>query len=237
MPARSILLPALAALGLAFASGAEETAPEEPAVAKIGEHRYRLGEIEFDAESREVFVPVTVNMREGGPIEYVLVHENGKIHEAIFTTKVSPMNLQVTMKLLNYASGGGDVFNRLLPPEALEKEGGEASDRGEAVVLSFRPDDSPDEIAVPGMVTDGKTGSPMTAGDWVFTGSKVENGGFMAEREGSIVAIYLDQLAMFNMTREGADVDERWGANGRAIPEIGTRGKLVIRPAGEDLAN
>jgi hypothetical protein len=34
---------------------------------------------------------------------------------------------------------------------------------------------------------------------------------------------------MFNMTRDGADIDERWGANGDAIPEIGTKGTLILK--------
>ena len=49
--------------------------------------------------------------------------------------------------------------------------------------------------------------------------------------EGGFVAIYLDPNAMFNMTRDGADVDERWGANDKKIPDIGTNGELVIRIA------
>ena len=31
------------------------------------------------------------------------------------------------------------------------------------------------------------------------------------------------------LTREGADIDERWGANPESIPEIGTRGQVIIR--------
>ncbi len=47
-------------------------------VKKIGENLYRLGEIEFDAKSREIRFPVTVNQREGGPIEYLLVRETAR---------------------------------------------------------------------------------------------------------------------------------------------------------------
>ena len=50
----------------------------------------------------------------------------------------------------------------------------------------------------------------------------------MAEIEGALIAIYLDAIAMFNMSNEGADDDERWGANSEMIPEIGTHGTLVI---------
>ncbi len=46
----------------------------------------------------------------------------------------------------------------------------------------------------------------------------------MAEAEGSIIAIYLDHLAMFNMfSREGADLDERWGARHTVIRKSARR--------------
>lgn len=212
------------------AGGAADLPAAETGVAKIGESRYRLGLVEFDAKTREVRLPVVVNMREGGPIEYLLVHEQGKVHESILVTEASPLHLHLAMKLLRYRSGHGDVFNRLLPEDAVESEGGKAADRGEAVVFEFSPEGGA-AVPVHELVVDGERADAMSPGAWTFTGSTVEEGSYMAEAEGSIVAIYLDHLAMFNMTREGADIDERWGARTSAIPEIGTKGWLTIRPA------
>lgn len=224
---------ALAAGMITLPAPAEEEvpAPERPAVTKIGETRYRLGEIEFDAKSREIFLPVTVNMREGGPIEYVLVHENGKTHESVFTTKVSPLHLQIAMKLLKYKAGFGDIFNRLLAPEILEKEGGEIEDRGEEIQVHYLEEGKKEAIPASETIIDGGRAEPMSDEPWIFTGSKVEEGTFMAEAEGSIIAIYLDNLALLNMSREGSDNDDRWGANSKAIPEIGVKGVLILSPA------
>ncbi len=205
----------------------------KPAVEKIGESRYRLGKIEFDAATREVSIPVTVNMREGGPLEYVLVHETGKVHESVFVTEVSPRDLQVVMKMVKYDDGQGDVFNALLPAADLAKEGGRKADRGTRVAFTFVVD-AGEEIAVEETVWDGFGGVPLSDANWVFTGSEFHEGGFMAEVEGSIIAIYLDQAAMFNMTHPGADTDERWGANDKVIPEIGAKGTLLILPGGAD---
>lgn len=217
--------------------GVPAAGPERPVVTKVGEHRYRMGEIEIDAKARELRLPVTVNMREGGPIEYLLVHENGKVHEAVFTTKVSPLHLQVAMKLLKFKAGHGDVFNRLLAPEVLEKEGGSAEDRGAGVTIRYLPDGSDTETPATECIIDGARAEPMSEGDWVYTGSTIENGVFMAEAEGSIIAIYLDHLALFNMTREGADNDELWGANSKAIPEIGAQGTIILSPAKKAVTN
>lgn len=211
---------------------AEEAAPStpRPAVTQIGEHQYRLGEIEIDAKAREITVPVVVNMREGGPLEYVLVHEHGKVHESIFTTSISPLHLQIALKLLKFEPGYGDVFNLLLAPEILEEEGGTVEERGDAIEFSFLAEGKTQPIPVFDFVMDGLTSAAMKGAPWIYTGSKVENGTFLAEAEGSIIAIYLDHLALFNMTIEGADTDERWGANSIMIPEIGTTGTLIISP-------
>lgn len=213
----------------ADSAGAEVPKPEV-SVQKVGETLYRVGEIEFDAKTREIRFPATVNMNEGGPLEYILVNEKGKVHESIFTTSISPLYLQVAMKLLRYKAGHGDVFNRLLAPEALEKDGGTEADRGDSLKFTFQAEGSEKAVPVYEFVIDGESAEAMTPGNWTYTGSVVEEGTFMAEAEGSIIAIYLDHLALFNMTREGADIDERWGARSTVIPEIGTKGTMRIQP-------
>src|SRR5690606_31284714 len=130
-----------------------------------------------------------------------------------------------------YRAGYGDVFNRFLTPEALEKEGGKEADRGETVSFTFQAEDGAEQPAYD-LVIDGESAEAMAPGGWIYTGSTMEDGHCMAEAEGSIVAIYLDHLALFNMTREGADIDERWGARHSAIPGLGTKGVFTIR-AGE----
>jgi hypothetical protein len=231
---RPILFAALAWLGSGFAEGEP---PATPAIKKIGEHLYSLGEIKFDAQSREIRFPVVVNMREGGPIEYVLVRETGKVHESIFVTAISPMELQIVLKLLKYQGGFGDIFNKLLAPEALAAEGGSAADRGEGVDASFLVDGAANgsEVAISEFVVDGGSAEAMPPGPWIYTGSVVEGGTFMAEAEGSMFAVYLDHLALFNCNREGADDDDRWGARTSAIPEIGTKGVFLIRRAKKDV--
>lgn len=219
-------------------TGQDEKAekPARPLVTKIGENSYRLGEILFDSKEKKIEIPVVVNMNEGGPIEYLLVNENGKVHEAIFTTTISPSELQIVLKLLKFESGHGDVFNRLLAPEVLDKEGGTEAERGDAMEFLF-VEEGKDPRPGYEFIIDGENAEPMAPGDWIYTGSTIEEGNFLAEGEGSIIAIYLDHIAMFNMTRDGADIDERWGANGDAIPEIGTKGTLILKASKKPVTN
>ena len=84
---------------------------------------------------------------------------------------------------------------------------------------------------------DGEDGEAMESGGWVYTGSVLEDGTFMAEAEGSILAIYIDHLSLFNTTRKGSDLDDRWGARTSAIPEIGTKGTFRILPREIEVTN
>ena len=211
--------------------------PGEPKakVTKIGEHTYRLGEIEFDAKSREVRIPTVMNMREGGPLEYLLVHENGAVHESLLTTTVRGLHLQIVLKLLRYQTGEGDLFDSFLPEEERRQklEGVERTERGDALSLiaKWEKDGKTHENPVTQWVLDAETGEAMTEKPWILTGSHVYYGHFLADTEGSLVGIYLDQSALFNMDREGAANDERWGANAELTPEVGQKITLVLRPA------
>lgn len=220
----------------ALPEGATKTEPESSGakVEKIGDHRYRLGKIEFDSRSRELRLPVMVNQCEGGPMEYLLVHEQGKVHESILTTSASPLHLQIALKLLHYREESGDLFARIgLPRLTRPLRGGETSSSldalGDAIAFFFQPDGGI-EIPACELVLDQETGHAMTPDCWIYTGSAVFDGQFLAENTGSMIAIYLDPAAQFNMTRSGAEIDERWNANRDAIPAVGTKGTLIVRP-------
>src|SRR4051812_24418542 len=70
-------------------------------IKKVSATEYTLGRMQFSSATHEIRVPTTVNMTEGA-LEYALVHENGKTHESLLKTKVSPTELNVAMLLCNY---------------------------------------------------------------------------------------------------------------------------------------
>lgn len=209
-------------------------APEAPKVIKIGEHHYRLGEITFDAKNRELRLPAVVNLREGGPIEYLLVHENGAVHEALLATQVRGLQLQIALKLLRYRAGEGDLFDRFLPDEErrqkLEKQG--KTERGDPIslIVSWEAGGQTREMPVAKWILDAETGEAMTDEPWILTGSHFMNHHFLADTEGSLIGVYLDQAALLNMSRPGAENDERWGANPALTPEVGQKVTLIFRP-------
>ena len=172
--------------------------------------------------------------REGGPIEYLLVNENGKVHESLLTTKARPLHLQIVLKLLRYRSGEGALFDTFLPEEEQREkiEAGEKAPLGDAVAVTVRWEkagETRDGPLAP-WIFDAGTGAAMTDEPWIVTGSHVSGGTYLAESEGSFIGIYLDQIAILNMSRPGAENDERWGANPAETPEVGQKVAIILKP-------
>jgi hypothetical protein len=205
---------------------ADETVSKqaEPAVEKVGENHYRIGEIELDAVTREIRFPAVVN-QEDGALEYVLVKETGKVHESLLRTAVPAGRLQVALKLLRFRAGWGHLFDHLYPP-------GKAPVRdaaGEEVELLVSWADKP-AIPVRRAISNRKTGKVMDDTPWVFTGSEVVDGEFQAEMEGSIVAIYRDAMAMINTVDSDSLDDEIWFPIAGVLPPRESKVQVTIRP-------
>lgn len=197
----------------------------EPNVESLGEGRFRLGEIEFHSGTRAIRLPCKVNTKQD-VLEYVLVHEQGKVHESLLTTAVSPLQLQIVLKLLNYTQGRGELLDAYLPP-------GEAPPPreapGETVELLVEWDRNP-VVSLNPVIRDRTTDAPLERGPWILTGSEVINGKFQAEVEGSIIALYRDPLALFNSPHPRMVDDENWFPIEKALPGAGQPVTLTIRP-------
>ncbi len=216
------------------ASTGQDEPLKVPQVQRLGENRYRLGEIEFNSKTREIRVPAEVNLQQG-LVEYYLVHETGKIHESVFCTKVRPLELQMVLKLCRYQEGEGDLFDVFYPDEERKEREKQERARGEAIAIEVQWEKDGQTVTHPGAscVRNLARSAPMTDGPWIYTGSVVDQGDFIAEIEGSIVAVYLDIYAMLNSPREGAEDDERWVSNAEILPDIGTPVVVLMKPVSE----
>ena len=200
--------------------------PRPPQIRNLDGTRRALGPIEFDVATREIVFPAKVNMTRG-VIEYILVHDLGKVHESLLSTAVTPFDLNVVLLLLNYQSDPGwhvppakpkplesvkpatlcDIFVRWTDPQ-----GGEKSARVESWVWNRR------------------TRSTAIEGPWVYTGSTATvDGRFAAQVDGTHVALYLDPRCVFNNPRPGNDDDQLWEP-AKTAPPKGTPVIVSFRP-------
>jgi hypothetical protein len=76
-------------------------------------------------------------------------------------------------------------------------------------------------------VTDLQTGKPAARGSWNYNGSRVVDGIYMAQQQGSIVAMVDDVDAMVNNPRKGHENDQVWEVRSNAVPKLNT--KVMVR--------
>jgi hypothetical protein len=198
-----------------------------PEIVRLSATRSRLGLIEFDHGSREITIPAEINMVRG-LLEYALVGEKGKLHEALLSTKARVFDLNIVLLLLNYQPDEQWFVPPAKPkPLAASKPAARLEifvrwkEAGSGSVTTARLDE---------WITDIATKKPAAPAPWVYTGSHLnEEKQFAAEVDGSFVALYHDARALINSPREGADNDEQW-APAPTVPPKGTPVTVVIRP-------
>lgn len=195
--------------------------PDLPVFQKIGPGLFALGDIQISKRARSISLPALVNMNKG-MLEYVLVRNGGKTHESLFRTAIDPTQIQLAMLLI-----GTEGTDR-----PLAHQGDRETPRGNPVditvsylkngrMVPLRPESWVSRKA-DNVLTDSE---PL---QWVFTGSTVSNGKFMAQAEGSIIAIYHDPSALFDNASPGGESDRVWFVKEDAVPPVGTPVTLTI---------
>jgi hypothetical protein len=167
-----------------------------------------IGGVKVDARARAISFPARVNQR-AGAIEYFLVHETGKVHESIFKTTIAPRDIHIAALL----------FSSTNKP-ALRVRAIEAAWTDKA--------DSKNYLAAELILNKAKKRAQRET-KWAYRGSRLVNGVFLAQRDGSIVSIQEDRDALIDHdTPEAAD-DENWEPMTELIPPLETPVTMTIR--------
>lgn len=207
--------------------------PVKPAVEKLDDTRYRIGKVVFDKKNREISFPTKVNMTEG-LLEYLVVHQNGKVHESLLATEVSPTHVNLAMTLLRYPA------SRELYP--LPSETGGASNKypdvpsdvkaGARVAIFVEWDDNGKirRNPVNDWIQHAVKTTAMPQGPWVYGGSEFFEGKFVPETTGDIAAIFLSPAALINYAGDDNRDDTVWLPYPKRVPAEGTNVTLIIAP-------
>jgi hypothetical protein len=179
---------------------------------------FQIGEVRFNQNTKEIIFSGTINM-DKGVIEYALVHSAGKVHESLLRTDVEPYHVHLAALLLaTNAPGSKSDFHlpRELTGDPVSVQIDWTSGHEER---SFRVED---------LIFNTQTSSAMSRGEWIYNGSRVVDGAFIAQREGSIISVISDPDALINNPRPGRENDEIWQVNSEKTPPVGTPVKITI---------
>ena len=230
-PTRFIIAATFAFVIYPFSTRSEETAktnaspssasPTNTSVKEISPGIFEIGKVRLDQKKRTVSFPAAINMT-NGPIEYALVTAVGKLHESVLRTDIDAAHLHVAALLLgakgaqtNYTVAYFDTNS--IPGEKIN------------LFASWKEGPRDKKVRVEELVFNTQTKSPMVETNWVYNGSQIHDGTFIAQRDGLIVSIISDPLALINNPRPGRENDEIWQVNTNLVPPISTKVEFSIQ--------
>ncbi len=194
-----------------------QDAGEKPnPVEKITESYYRIGTVHLDKDKKEVYINGKVNMIDG-MIELVACGPRGKLHESVLVLDIVPHELQVALLLLGMESSR-IVYN----DDSTQVVG------GDEVEIFVSWDDEKTVVTAGELFKNIETGKPPKT-KWIFLGSRVLDGLFVADKEESIVTTYHDPYSIIDFAASGADNDELFVVNKDVVPPVGTPVKMTIK--------
>ena len=195
--------------------GAEENASKLPEIIKIKEGVYKFGSVLINRKMNSLSIPAVSNQI-NGLVEYGIVHENGKIHESLFRTNIRPQVFQTSLLLLK-AKPIGTYFDNLWSenPKLIDY-----SKNCFEILVFWENNGTKYEKRIEKLSINQNRNGNAQKKSFIFTGSRMVEGTFLAESSGSILAIYADDSAILNNSDYDSANDDVWTANEKEMPPL-----------------
>ncbi|MEO5802332.1 MAG: YdjY domain-containing protein [Verrucomicrobiota bacterium] len=177
---------------------------------------FQLGSVRLNKERKTIQFPATINMT-NGLIEYLVVTGIGKLHESILKTDTEPSQIHIAMLFIGAQGAGTNSIRTNISGDKFTIE------------LNWKNGGSEKHAYAEDFIFNSKTKSPMSKVAWIYNGSKLIDGTFIAQRDGSIVAIISDPLALANNAQPDRDNDEIWFVKTNAVPPLNTAVEVTFQ--------
>lgn len=236
------------------AGGQELDGQKKPEIKQLSDHEFQIGKIKLDQKKREISFGAGVNMTEG-LLEYLLVTtKSNKVHETLFLSDISPLNLNIAFKLLgiteseelfeivddDYRPTGR--FPQVDPKVSaaakvdITVEWGEGDEKksfpvNELIQHIEWPENNTQQVQPQDeLELDDIKLTVMEKGPWLSTGSYMHEGKYKAEVAGIMIAIYTAQPAIVNFPGKDRLSGDVWIPNKEVLPAKETIVKIIIKP-------
>ncbi len=185
-------------------------------IKKIGKNLYKLGNLTLNSQDSEIIIPGIINMQQG-IIELLACSEGGKVHESVLVLDIIPYHLHVALLLLGLNFGGG-----------LEYQGDPNTPKGDSVEIwvKWKIDDNDKIVRAEDLIPRNKS---MEHTAWVFSGSKIIDGKYMADIEKTIITTYHDPFTILDNPMSTGANDEVYKVNETIVPPKGTPISTIIK--------
>jgi hypothetical protein len=196
---------------------------------KISEDIYLLNDLEINTSNRTVIIPCNVNMT-SGLIEVLLCCPEGKVHESLLTTRVSPLEFQTALLLL-----GLDPVNEI--PDDPSKADPLSSYKtietlGDSLLLFLETEKEGKVIREPieTFIRDERTKSSVSHVTWLFKGAVThQSGHVLVDPNVTIISTYIDPVSLMELNASSKFNDELFYVNEAAKLTKGQSVKLILQ--------
>lgn len=200
-----------------------------PKAIDLGRGCYDFGGVLIDRKKRTISFDAKCNQT-SGLVEYALVHESGKIHESLFQTHIPPRWIHACLLLLKakpYLDFFDENITQKTKKEEIETQGCKLE---VSIFWDHHGANQTSDIA--SMVYNQISARTLDTRPFAFTGSRTFHGVYMAERDGSILAIYHDINAVINSVDIESASDDSWVAIDSSMPPLDkkVRFQIKVRP-------
>jgi len=198
----------------------EPARPEQVTFARLENGDLQLGEIRLNRRARELSFPATLLRLSSGVLEVLIATPVGRLHESLLRTDASPLHLQTMLFLL-------DLKNGPRKPDADGKQGAILD-----IDIEWQTEDGQTKReAVETWVRDTRRDAVMERVGWVFVGSPVYEGEFVAEITGNLVLLYSVGDTVLDFPDPAGDDDTVFiAAERKTHPGGGTDVRVILTP-------
>ncbi len=212
---------------------AAEEEPQKPSVEKLDGNLCRVGQVTFDTKTREIRFPAKVNMIEG-LLEYLVVTEAGKVHESLLSSTITPTDLNLAFTLLRYPpskeltplpNDTGGASNNYPDVPADIKAAARVN-----IEVEWQEAGKIRRLSVNDMIRHNDKNTAMPAGTWIYGGSEVFEGKFVADSTGDLIAIFVNSAAILNAFTVDNRDDKVWTPYPKRVPALATSVTVIITP-------
>ena len=178
----------------------------KPSVEKLSPTLFKLKEITFDSGTREIRFPAQVNQIKD-LLEYLIVHKNGKIHESLLKTEISPTDLNLAFTLL-----------RFLPGSPLQ------------IHVEWQDGENLRKVPINEWIQHISTGNAMPHGPWKYAAPEITEGRFPPEFTGDIATIIVAEGALIHYPGKDNDNDTVWFVFPKRTPPLDSKVTVILFP-------
>lgn len=211
---------------------------EDPIGKAIDQINEQDNGITINQEDNYVDVQATVCLRKGEFLEMFACTKDTREHESILVVNAVPSTMHLGLLLLGLEPGKPLSYDRNFdPPKLIPAKGPEVD-----VFIVLKVDDIEREVPANRWVQDSKTKEMKEGNTWVFAGSQFvefrDKEVYQADLNGSAISLvnFGDDLLTLphEMTDANESHDKVWVPRTQAIPKVGTKVVIRLRPKPAD---